>query len=373
MSQQKKCFLKSILDDNIAIHLQDKVEICLGRCPETNIRDKRCSRKQVSITADYNSEVIKVKHLGGNPSSANGIILRNDSHILKQNELLEFLVGEHKFRVEFESPTVKPEKRKNETSTLENDSSDSKRFCKEESISMLTAPCSKSTWEKIEDGKLYVFTSVGVTSSTKIAAYDLDGTLILTKSGRVFPKDNDDWKLAFGSVKSKLSKFASEGYKIVILTNQAGIGRGRTNINEFKTKIENIVRDLNVPVQVFIATSNSIYRKPAPGMWTFLETKKNDGIKIDMSRSFYVGDAAGRIANWCPGKKKDFSFADRLLALNLNLQYYTPEEHFCNERPGKFTLPMFNPAALDEDGPLADGDIAKKSQEDFPVSAQPNP
>uniref|UniRef100_A0A1B6MMI3 PNK FHA domain-containing protein n=1 Tax=Graphocephala atropunctata TaxID=36148 RepID=A0A1B6MMI3_9HEMI len=273
MPIQKKCFLKSMEDNDIKIHLQDKIEIPLGRCPETNIKDKRCSRNQVLLTADYSSEMVNVKHLGGNPSSANGIILRNDSHILKHNDLLEFLIGEYKFIVEFETPLVKPEKRKNEISE-ENKMSGAKRFCKEEDKSLpLPPPCGKSTWERIEDGKLYIFTSAGVRSSSKIAAYDLDGTLILTKSGRVFPKDNDDWKLAFGSVKPKLSKFAGDGYKIVILTNQAGISRGKTNINEFKTKIENIVRDLNVPVQVFIATTTSIYRKPAPGMWTFLETK----------------------------------------------------------------------------------------------------
>ena len=29
--------------------------------------------------------------------------------------------------------------------------------------------------------------------SNKMAAFDLDGTIIKTKSGRRFPKDKDDW------------------------------------------------------------------------------------------------------------------------------------------------------------------------------------
>jgi bifunctional polynucleotide phosphatase/kinase len=91
--------------------------------------------------------------------------------------------------------------------------------------------------------------------------------------------------------------------------------------------------------------------------------QKNNGIKIDMSASFFVGDAAGRIANWSPGKKKDFSSADRLLALNLKLQFFTPEEHFLNERPGKFVLPPFNPRDLDENLPLADVDIVSETKE----------
>lgn len=89
----------------------------------------------------------------------------------------------------------------------------------------------------------------------------------------MFPKDKDDWQLANGAVKAKIANVLSKGYKVVILTNQAGIGRGRTNVNDFKSKVENIVSALNIPVQVFISATSSIYRKPAPGMWNYLENK----------------------------------------------------------------------------------------------------
>lgn len=78
--------------------------------------------------------------------------------------------------------------------------------------------------------------------------------------------------MANGLVNTKLAHYHEvEGYKLVILTNQAGIGRRKANINEFKNKLEKIVAMLNVPLQVFIATSTSIYRKPAPGMWNYLK------------------------------------------------------------------------------------------------------
>lgn len=47
-----------------------------------------------------------------------------------------------------------------------------------------------------------------------------------------------------------------------------------------------------------------------------------------MEKSFYCGDAVGRVANWAPGKKKDHSMADKLMAENLNLTFYTPEQFF---------------------------------------------
>lgn len=108
----------------------------------------------------------------------------------------------------------------------------------------------------------------------QIAAYDLDGTLILTKSGRVFPINRDDWTLANSAIKIMLKNLINNGYKIVIFTNQAGISRGKTSVVDFKYKIEKIIQELEIPVQVFIATSDyNIYRKPAPGMWDALIQK----------------------------------------------------------------------------------------------------
>ena len=49
----------------------------------------------------------------------------------------------------------------------------------------------------------------------KIAAFDMDGTLITTASGRVFAKDRDDWKMAFPEVPGRLKELANrEGYKV---------------------------------------------------------------------------------------------------------------------------------------------------------------
>ena len=61
-----------------------------------------------------------------------------------------------------------------------------------------------------------------------------------------------------------------DDYKIVFMTNQAGIARGNTNVSSFKTKVEHVLSRLGVPVQVFISTGKGFYRKPAPGMWNSL-------------------------------------------------------------------------------------------------------
>lgn len=204
-----------------------------------------------------------------------------------------------------------------------------------------------NTWEELDDGKLYIFTAKGVTSSSKIAGYDIDWTIITTKSGRVFPKDCDDWQIAFNEVPGKVKDMHKMGFKIVFFTNQAGVSKGKLKINDLKRKIQSIVAKLNVPIQVFISTGKGKYRKPVTGSWNILTQQKNDGIAIDMEQSFFCGDAAGRPEKKLPNKrKKDHSSADRLFALNIGLKFYTPEEHFQNKSAEDWVRPEFNPQTV---------------------------
>ncbi len=52
----------------------------------------------------------------------------------------------------------------------------------------------------------------------------------------------------------------------------------------------------------------------------------NGNVDIDLKKSFYCGDAAGRVK----GKKKDFSDSDYKFALNINITFFTPEMLFHN-------------------------------------------
>lgn len=45
-----------------------------------------------------------------------------------------------------------------------------------------------------------------------------------------------------------------------------------------KKKTEAIVKQLNLPIQVFVATGKSVYRKPRVGMWTYLCQQARDAV-----------------------------------------------------------------------------------------------
>jgi len=169
----------------------------------------------------------------------------------------------------------------------------------------------------------------------KIAGFDLDNTLIKTKSGKVFPVDQNDWTLLNQYVKPILYHYYNNCYKIVIFTNQLGIKKGKISKNDFLDKINAIHQELNIDFDIFIATADDHYRKPMTGMWKLFTELYS--VKIDMKNSFYCGDAAGREKNWILGKKKDFNNVDRNFARNIDIKFEIPENVFKPENQAKYT------------------------------------
>lgn len=188
------------------------------------------------------------------------------------------------------------------------------------------------------------------TKRRKIAAFDLDSTLIATSSGKKHASAATDWRWWDKSVPGKLKELYNEqGYHIVILSNQGGMTlhfdsnhRGpktTKRVPEFKQKCSAVLNHLDLPVTLYAATGKDIYRKPRTGMWDqLLQDKGLDASEVNLEESFFVGDAGGRTAVYSSGSviAKDFSCSDRNFAHNVGIDYKTPEEYFLGESPRKF-------------------------------------
>ncbi len=150
-----------------------------------------------------------------------------------------------------------------------------------------------------------------------IAGFDMDWTIIKTKSGKVFPKDKNDWVFLFDDIPEKLNDI-SKNKTIIIFSNQMGISTGKTKEDDIIFKVNSIQNKLNIPFIFLASKEDDINRKPRPGMFNFIESELD--LKINNKTSFYVGDMAGR--------KKDKDDTDLKFALNNKLKFYTPEEYF---------------------------------------------
>ncbi|KAG7395720.1 hypothetical protein PHYBOEH_003325 [Phytophthora boehmeriae] len=199
-------------------------------------------------------------------------------------------------------------------------------------------------------------------AKAKIASFDLDGTIIVTKSGKRFAKDKDDWKWFHPTLaRDKLVQLTKEGYTLVIFSNQNGIAKGNVSATEVQTKVEAIVKSLNLPMLVYLGTESDMMRKPRLGAWqemtTLLSAEGEEA--IDMQESFYCGDAAGRPK--IAGRTKDFAATDYKFALNIGIRFYTPEDLFLGSKQRIHTRPDtwelgFDPKSIvvndSSDGPV---------------------
>lgn len=112
-----------------------------------------------------------------------------------------------------------------------------------------------------------------------------------------------------------------------MVSNQAGIAlkadpkkpaAQKNKLATFKTKASAVFSQLDLPISLYAATEKDIFRKPRTGMWKeLIEDYDLDesGETVDLENSFFVGDAAGRVAG--SGMSKDFSCSDRYIIFTV--------------------------------------------------------
>lgn len=117
---------------------------------------------------------------------------------------------------------------------------------------------------------------------------DRDGTIIHDAD---YCSDPKQIQIFDGAVEA-LRRLKSAGFKIIVITNQSGIGRGFFSEKEYRAVEAEVSRQMDnglIDATYFCPDAPgkpSKCRKPAPGM--VLEAAKDHD--VDLSRSFLIGD-----------------------------------------------------------------------------------
>lgn len=147
---------------------------------------------------------------------------------------------------------------------------------------------------------------------------DLDGTIIVTKSGKTFPENCDDWQFKKDIIE------AIEYYNpthLHIVSNQGGIEKGFVDKDAFFWKMNKIQEQLakalpKTRVTYDYCTSNDPNddrRKPNCGMIDFYCTDAYNNTDCLKRNCLMIGDASG--------KQGQFSDSDKKCAENAQIKY----------------------------------------------------
>lgn len=117
--------------------------------------------------------------------------------------------------------------------------------------------------------------------------FDRDGTIMEDCD---YCSDPRDVKI-FPGVHEALLRLKSRGFKLIVITNQSGIGRALMTVEQYRAVEAEVLQQLNglIDATYFcpdVPGQHSSCRKPAPGM--ILQAKRERG--VDLSRSFFIGD-----------------------------------------------------------------------------------
>ena len=117
---------------------------------------------------------------------------------------------------------------------------------------------------------------------------DRDGTIMQDADYCSDPREVE----IFPRVAEALRRLKSKGFKLIIITNQSGIGRGFFTVEQYRAVEAEVLRQLGdglIDATYFcpdVPGQHSSCRKPAPGM-IVTATREH---QIDLARSFLIGD-----------------------------------------------------------------------------------
>lgn len=130
-----------------------------------------------------------------------------------------------------------------------------------------------------------------------LVIFDVDGTLVRTKSGGEFRKTADDWEPIEGRAET-LAQLKIAHKKIALATNQGGVAMGYFPAGDMVTELARTAEAVGADrlrysfyladalLEIYASPPLAFYRKPAPGMLMSLMLE----LGVPAPRTLMVGD-----------------------------------------------------------------------------------
>ncbi len=169
------------------------------------------------------------------------------------------------------------------------------------------------------------------TPRTKVAALDLDGTLVVwTITSGGWPSSLQHYELWNATLPHKLRQLYDDGYRLLLVSNQAAIQKAHQGKKAqlVQNVINWIAQLIDRPVTAILSTQSSkkegSFHKPCPKLWHVAQQQL--GEEWNLEQSFFVGDSAD------PEDSQggvDAKFAKNVGELyGQPLKFYTPDQYF---------------------------------------------
>lgn len=199
---------------------------------------------------------------------------------------------------------------------------------------------SNLTWTNITSSYAVCnYKNQSITIDDSIAAYDLDHTIIMPKTGKMFTnKKENEWEFLPYIIDNIKRDLALKNSKFMIITNQKNLNKKELEYNIWKLKIESVLATIDIPCIVLASFRDDRYRKPSPYILL-------DNYQFKKTDSFYCGDAGGiyvdrnyKAYNKTIHHEKDFSDTDLKFALNIGVDFIHRDKYLYNDTSKPSTL-----------------------------------
>eukprot|EP00934_Nitzschia_sp_Nitz4_P001295 Nitzschia sp. Nitz4//scaffold46_size129759//42530//44906//NITZ4_003496-RA/size129759-snap-gene-0.23-mRNA-1//-1//CDS//3329552580//1295//frame0 len=159
-------------------------------------------------------------------------------------------------------------------------------------------PPRHAVWQSLHDHHVIIRRPTNDPARTKVAAIDLDGTILLWTTPS-WPTSCQHYRLWSSQVFSKLQTLYDEGHKLLIVSNQGAVRTAHQGKKAqlFRTVVDWIAHHVDRPLYAVCSTHSlkasptRSYHKPSAKMWQVAIQSLNQGLAFDLATSFYVGDS----------------------------------------------------------------------------------